>query len=156
MCIVRSPMQVAASAADVEKKLHLTLPASPRLILLGMAEETNAVRWMISLEGRVICECVQSSFLTALATLFAVYYVFNLQYQEETCCTLEFLQRRFVGINPERGSKTCRGKVVSKKTGKVVNKKTATVNPKVASLLKNLVDFGWEGYDYTCNIQKIL
>ncbi|KAK2916625.1 hypothetical protein Q8A67_000999 [Cirrhinus molitorella] len=122
----------------------------------GMAEETNAVRWMISLEGRVICECVQSSFLTALATLFAVYYVFNLQYQEETCCTLEFLQRRFVGINPERGSKTCRGKVVSKKTGKVVNKKTATVNPKVASLLKNLVDFGWDGYDYTCNIQKIL
>ncbi len=57
------------------------------------AEETNAVRWMISLEGRVICECVESSFLTALATLFAVYYVFNLQYQEEASCTLEFLQR---------------------------------------------------------------
>ncbi len=60
---------------------------------LGMAEETNAVRWMISLEGCVICECVESSFLTALATLFAVYYVFNLQYQEEASCTLEFLQR---------------------------------------------------------------
>ncbi len=43
------------------------------IFILGMAEETNAVRWMISLEGRVICECVESSFLTALATLFAVY-----------------------------------------------------------------------------------
>ncbi len=63
------------------------------VFILGMVEETNAVRWMISLEGRVICECVQSSFLTALATLFAVYYVFNLQYQEEASCTLEFLQR---------------------------------------------------------------
>ncbi|GAA6100325.1 uncharacterized protein LOC117824412, partial [Tachysurus ichikawai] len=124
---------VAASAADVGKKLDL--PASPRLILLGMAEQTDAVRWMISLEG---------SFLTAFATLFAVYYVFNLQYQEGACCTLEFLQRSFGGINPERASKTCRGKVVSKKTGKVVNKKSATVNPKVASLLKNLVDFEWD------------
>ncbi len=57
------------------------------IFILGMAEETNAVRWMISLEGRVICECVESSFLTALATLFAVYYVFNLQYQEEASCT---------------------------------------------------------------------
>ncbi len=61
------------------------------VFILGMAEETNAVRWMISLEGRVICECVESSFLTALATLFAVYYVFNLQYQEEASCTLEFV-----------------------------------------------------------------
>jgi len=55
-----------------------------------------------------------------------------------------FVFRRFVGINPERGSKTCIGKVVSKKTGKMVNKKSATVNPKVASLLKNLVYFAWD------------
>ncbi|XP_016351569.1 uncharacterized protein LOC107695961 [Sinocyclocheilus anshuiensis] len=74
-----------------------------------------------------------------VATVFAVYYIFNLQYQEEACCTLEFLQRRFIGINPERGSKTCRGKVVSKKTGKVANKKSATVNPKVASRCKLLI-----------------
>jgi hypothetical protein len=57
--------------------------------------------------------------------------------------SLEPCLRRFVGINPERGSKTCRGKVVSKKTGKLVSKKSATVNPKVASLLKNLIDFEW-------------
>ncbi len=47
------------------------------IFILGMAEETNA--W--------VCECVESSFLTALATLFAVYYVFNLQYQEAASCT---------------------------------------------------------------------
>ncbi|MGL5759778.1 hypothetical protein, partial [Plesiomonas sp.] len=50
-----------------------------------------------------------------------------------------FVFIRFIGINPERGSKTCRGKVVSKKTGKVVNKKSATVNPKFASTEKSCV-----------------
>lgn len=100
---------------------------------------------MVDDKPRGLCYLyVQSTFLIAVATVFAVYYIFNLQYQEEACCTLEFLQPRFIGINPEKGSKTCRSKVVSKKMGKVVNKKSATVNPKVASLLKNLMDFEWD------------
>lgn len=136
---------------------------------------------MISLEGHVICEGILPAFLTGLATLFAMYYVFNLQYQEEASCTLEFIQRSdilclisvflffcmlhflnqsechqliailhccvsrcFIGINPERGSKTSRGKVVSKKTGRTVNKKSLTVNPRVSTLLKNLMDFQWD------------
>lgn len=49
--------------------------------------------WMISLEGQVICEGILPAFLTGLAALFASYYVFNLQYQEEASCTLEFIQR---------------------------------------------------------------
>ncbi|KAL1005575.1 hypothetical protein UPYG_G00060850 [Umbra pygmaea] len=106
---------VSATAADVEKMPHL--PASPRLILCGRAENCTE-RWMITLESRVVLS-------------------------RGGMWHLEFIQRRFVGINPERGSKTCRGKVVSKKTGKLVSKKSATVNPKVASLLKNLIDFEW-------------
>ncbi|XP_077079931.1 uncharacterized protein LOC143732575 [Siphateles boraxobius] len=132
---------VSATAADVEKMENL--PASPRLILCGSAD--NCIeRWMITLEGLVVCEGIQPRFLTAIATMFAMFYVFNLQYPEEACGTLEFIQRRFVGINPERGSKARRGKVISKKTGKLVSKKSATVNPKVASLLKNLIDFEWD------------
>ncbi|XP_076852565.1 uncharacterized protein LOC143509896 isoform X8 [Brachyhypopomus gauderio] len=130
----------SATAADVERTL--TLPASPRLILLGTDQVIQG--WMISLEGHVICEGILPAFLTGLATLFAMYYVFNLQYQEEASCTLEFIQRRFVGINPERGSKTSRGKVVSKRTGRLVNKKSFTVNPRVSTLLKNLMDFQWD------------
>ncbi|XP_066515946.1 uncharacterized protein [Hoplias malabaricus] len=130
----------SATAADVERTL--TLPASPRLILLGT--ELVIQGWMISLEGHVICEGVLPAFLTGLATMFAIYYVFNLQYQEEASCTLEFIQRRFIGINPERGTKTSRGKVVSKKTGRIVNKKSFTVNPRVSTLLKYLMDFQWD------------
>lgn len=51
--------------------------------------------------------------------------------------------RRFIGINPDRGTKAKRGKVVSKRTGVIVQKKSATVNTHVAMLLKNLADFEW-------------
>ncbi|XP_026115524.1 uncharacterized protein LOC113094085 isoform X2 [Carassius auratus] len=60
--------------------------------------------WMLSLEGQIVCEGAQPNFITGLAALFASYN-FNLQYQEEASCTLEFVQRRFVDINPERGPK---------------------------------------------------
>ncbi|KAI9537330.1 hypothetical protein NQZ68_026460 [Dissostichus eleginoides] len=131
------------SAADVETTL--TLPASPRLILLGgTGQVTTGRRWMITLEGRVIFEGITPTFLTGLTAVFAIYYVFNLQYQEEAACTLEFIQRRFIGINPERGTKAIRGKVVSKKTGMIVQKKSATVNTHVSTLLKNLLDYEWD------------
>ncbi|XP_072768141.1 uncharacterized protein [Nerophis lumbriciformis] len=78
------------------------------------------------MEGDVICEGVQPSFISGLAALLATYYVFNLEYQEEGARTLEFVQRRFIGVNPERGTKASQGKVVSKKTGKRVQKKAAT------------------------------
>ncbi|KAL0973901.1 hypothetical protein UPYG_G00212580 [Umbra pygmaea] len=60
---------------------------------------------MLSLEGEAVCEGAQHTFITGLAVLFAC-YIFNLQYQEEAACTVEFVQRRFLDINPERGSKT--------------------------------------------------
>ncbi len=34
-----------------------------------------------------------TTFLTGLAAVFAIYYMLNLQYQEEAACTLEFIQR---------------------------------------------------------------
>ncbi|KAI4822493.1 hypothetical protein KUCAC02_008038 [Chaenocephalus aceratus] len=110
----------------------------------GNGQVTTGRRWMITLEGRVISEGITPTFLTGLAAVFAIYYVFNLQYQEEAACTLEFIQRRFLGINPERGTKAIRGKVVSKKTAVIVQKKSATVNTHVSTLLKNLLDFEWD------------
>ena len=52
--------------------------------------------------------------------------------------------RRFIGINPERGTKAKRGKVVSKKKGVIVQKKSPTVNTQVSMLLKKLLDFEWD------------
>ncbi|XP_034552593.1 uncharacterized protein LOC117822073 [Notolabrus celidotus] len=134
-------LKMSASAADVERTL--TLPASPRLILLVAGDGVTIGRWMISIESHVICEGIQPSFITGLAAVFSTYYVFNLQYQDEAARTLEFVQRRLIGINPERGTKANQGKTVSKKSGKLVQKKAATVNPHVATLIKNLMDFEW-------------
>uniref|UniRef100_A0A8P4K3W5 Sterile alpha motif domain-containing protein 3 n=1 Tax=Dicentrarchus labrax TaxID=13489 RepID=A0A8P4K3W5_DICLA len=134
-------LQMSATAADVERTL--TLPTSPRLILLVAGDGVTLGHWMISIESQVICEGIQKTFITGLAAVFATYYVFNLQYQEEAARTLEFVQSRLIGINPERGRKTSQGKVVSKKTGKLVHKKATTVNPHVATLLKNVMDFEW-------------
>lgn len=36
---------------------------------------------------------IQPTFLTGLAALFSTFYTFNLQYQEEAACTVEFIQR---------------------------------------------------------------
>ncbi|XP_026059551.1 uncharacterized protein LOC113044133 [Carassius auratus] len=132
---------MSATPADLEKMGNL--PVSPRLILLGDNPGQWMKQWMISLEGRIICEGVQPTFISGLAALFSSYYIFNLQYQEEAASTLEFLQRRFVGINPEKGTKAARGKVMSKKSGKTVQKKTITVSNKVSNLLKRLMDFEW-------------
>ncbi|KAM9493880.1 uncharacterized protein Hap1MRO34_003928 isoform 1-T4 [Clarias gariepinus] len=117
---------ISATAADVKRTL--TLPTSPRLILLFAGDEATIGGWMITIKNHVICEGVDQSFITGLAAVFSTYYVFNLQYQEEASRTLEFVQRHFIGLNPERGTKASQVKVISKKTGKLVHKKTATVN----------------------------
>ncbi|KAK0147739.1 hypothetical protein N1851_012559 [Merluccius polli] len=82
---------VSATVDDVEKTL--TLPPTPRLIILCGTERVTTGRWMISPEGHVQCEGIQPTFMTGLAALFSLYYIFNLQYQEDAACTLEFIQR---------------------------------------------------------------
>jgi len=49
--------------------------------------------WMISLEGHIISEGIQPAFVSGLAAVFSTFYNFNLQYQAEAACTLEFIQR---------------------------------------------------------------
>ncbi|KAK0134680.1 THAP domain-containing protein 1 [Merluccius polli] len=255
---------MSATAADVERTL--TLPASPRLILLVAGDEVPIGCWMISIESRVICEGIQPTFITGLATVFATYLCIQFAipggsckdpgvcskwlhkirrtgftitphtkvcsrhftkdqirttakgrrfltanaiptlfewnaYSNKTragvwerrtrptsspepgpaeteeeivdmvpmpidhdyvvpdsmsdecgapkhrpascCCKRSTRTRRFIGINPERGTKASQGKVVSKKTGKLVQKKASIVNPHVATLLKKLMDFEW-------------
>ncbi|MED6272280.1 hypothetical protein CHARACLAT_028680 [Characodon lateralis] len=49
---------------------------------------------MISVEGHVIFEGVQPTFVTGFAAVLATFYIFNLQYQDEVAKTLEFSQRK--------------------------------------------------------------
>ncbi|KAL6464370.1 hypothetical protein MHYP_G00266870 [Metynnis hypsauchen] len=133
-------LQVDATATPADVERSVSLPDSPRLIVQG--ETLTSVTWMLSIEGQVVLS-PHPNFVAGLATLFASFYNFNLEYQEEASCTLEFIQRCLVGINPTTGSKNSTTKVVSKTTGKVVEKKKHSMNANVCSLLRKLMDFDW-------------
>ncbi|XP_073668305.1 uncharacterized protein [Paramisgurnus dabryanus] len=139
---------VTATSADVQESL--TVPSTPRLIAFGDSV-LHAKRWMLTMEGRVIIESQDlTDFQSALAVLFGCYYAFNVQYQEEAAATLEFLQRFILRINPD-GTK-CQSKTrISRTSGKKVQRKSSGLNPHVASLIKELVDFDWQNKKKTTN-----
>uniref|UniRef100_A0A8C4RPV3 Si:dkey-15h8.17 n=1 Tax=Erpetoichthys calabaricus TaxID=27687 RepID=A0A8C4RPV3_ERPCA len=60
---------------------------------------------------------------------YTSYYNLNLQYPDDASSTLEFIQRCFLGINPESGSKS--------------KKKHGHINQQVCTLLRKLIDFEW-------------
>ena len=57
----------------------------------------SANKWMLSIEGRVVIPLSppMPDFTTALAVLFASFYVFNIEYEVEAVTTLEFVQRYY-------------------------------------------------------------
>ncbi|XP_067291128.1 uncharacterized protein [Pseudorasbora parva] len=134
---------VTATPADVEGSL--SLPSTPRLIALGESVFI-AKKWMLTMEGRVIIEPQElTDFQSALAILFGCYYVFNVQYQEEAMNTLEFIQRFILRINPD-GTKCQSKSQISRTSGKRVQRKITSINPLVASFIRELVDFDWQNY----------
>ncbi|MEQ2227138.1 hypothetical protein ILYODFUR_034695 [Ilyodon furcidens] len=74
-------------STDIQLNLHFLNTS------LGGKEHLIAGCWMISVDSHVICVGIQSTFVAGLATLFSAYYIFNLQYQEDAVCMLEFSQR---------------------------------------------------------------
>ncbi|XP_030214970.1 uncharacterized protein LOC115545705 [Gadus morhua] len=115
---------VLATAEEVEQALRL--PDSPRLIVLG--DMLTSRKWMLSMEGKVVVS-PHPGFVAGVAALLTAYYAFNLAFQEGASCTLEFIQRCFLGLNPTHGTK-----VPSRKKKKDVH---------VSALLRRLRDFDW-------------
>ncbi|KAF1389442.1 hypothetical protein PFLUV_G00073470 [Perca fluviatilis] len=113
-----------STAANIQRTL--TLPSTPRLIVSGEVMKPRA--WMLSIEGQVVMG-PHANFINGIAAVFASYYNFNLQYPEEAACTLEFIQRCFLGINPENGSKA--------------EKARGGINPHVCTLMRKLMDLEW-------------
>ncbi|XDV33478.1 hypothetical protein PO909_003877 [Leuciscus waleckii] len=131
----------SSTQADIEAQI--SLPSTPRLIMLGESI-LGAKKWMLSIEGRVVLQLSDcSEFTSALAVLFASYYVFNMEYPEEAATTLEFIQRFFIRINPEHSK--CNSKVqISRRTGKVVQRKNESLNPHVASFIRDFIEYDWK------------
>ncbi|XP_063054121.1 uncharacterized protein LOC134468409 isoform X2 [Engraulis encrasicolus] len=106
------------------------LPLTPNIVVCGQSCY-SAKRWMLSVD-RIIVQPSIHSFLTALWLMFGSFFVFNIHYPASLASTLEFLQRCFFSINPERGTKV---------------EKTSTtrlhVNPRVLTLIQDLSDHEW-------------
>uniref|UniRef100_A0A3P8NYM5 Uncharacterized protein n=1 Tax=Astatotilapia calliptera TaxID=8154 RepID=A0A3P8NYM5_ASTCA len=132
-----------AFSTKMSVEREMTLPITPRVIALGN-NFMSASRWMISLEGKVFYEPEQMhDFASTLAVFFASYYVFNLEYQESASITLEMIQRFFVRINPDMGTK-CPAKLgTSRKTGRVVKRKVTSICPRITTFLQRLSEFEW-------------
>lgn len=134
-----------ATSTSIERDMDI--PITPRLIMLGDTLRTST-RWMLTIEGKVACVLEEHlSFSDALSAIFSVFYVFNIEYQEPACATLEFIQRFFVRINPDEGTKCTSKTGVSRKTGAIVKRKVSTVNTKVTAFLQQLTEFEWRETD---------
>ncbi|XP_064110261.1 uncharacterized protein LOC135218046 [Macrobrachium nipponense] len=69
----------------------------------------QATRFMVAVDGRVINSDI-TSLVAAMAMVFASFYLFGIHYPPEASVTLEFIQRCFYKINPEKGTKNTRTK----------------------------------------------
>uniref|UniRef100_A0A9J8BW19 Uncharacterized protein n=1 Tax=Cyprinus carpio carpio TaxID=630221 RepID=A0A9J8BW19_CYPCA len=136
---------VDETSTEMSIETEQTLPATPRLIMLGDKLLTSS-KWMVSIEGKVT-HCIEEKldFAAALSALFGCFYVFNIEYQESASATLELIQRIrfFVRINPE-GTKCAAKSGTSRKTGSTVKRKVQNVNPHVHTFLQSLTEFEWK------------
>ncbi|MED6282576.1 hypothetical protein CHARACLAT_033578 [Characodon lateralis] len=89
----------------------------------------SSTRYLLSLDRTLINTNIPS-FISALCRMFGSYYCFNIHYPSELASTLEFLQRCFFSINPEKGTK------VENKN----SKRGLSVNPRVLTLIQELSD----------------
>ncbi|XP_022077878.1 uncharacterized protein LOC110971785 [Acanthochromis polyacanthus] len=115
-----------AKEVDVE-----SLPVTPCIIVCGPTCYTST-RFMLSVDRKVVNDLIPT-FISAICLMFGSYYCLNIHYPMELGSTLEFLQRCFFNINPEKGTK-----VETKK-----NKKQLSVNPRVLTLIADLSDHEW-------------
>ncbi|XP_050691611.1 uncharacterized protein LOC126983162 [Eriocheir sinensis] len=125
-------LYVCVKPTAARPELEKDLPKTPCLIGFG-ASRLTATRYMLSIDGVVVTDHI-ATFTTGLAMLLASYYNFNIMYPVDSASTLEFIQRCFVGINPERGSKIEVKKHCKRRT---------QVHPRVLSLINAIADVEW-------------
>ncbi|XP_071330210.1 uncharacterized protein [Trachinotus anak] len=109
------------------------LPVNPCIVVCGTSCYASR-HFMLSVDGKIVNDHIPN-FVSAIGLMFGAYYCLNIHYPVDLGSTLEFLQRCFFMINPERGTK-----VETKK-----NKKQLSVNPRVLTLITDLANQDWRG-----------
>ncbi|KAL6466697.1 hypothetical protein MHYP_G00245010 [Metynnis hypsauchen] len=103
---------------------------TPTIVVCGRSCY-SAGRFMLSVDRGIVQDNIPS-FISALCMMFGSYYCFSIHCPSELASTLEFLQRCFFSINPEKGTK------VEKTTTSCL-----PVNPRVLTLIQELSDHEW-------------
>ncbi|XP_034545095.1 uncharacterized protein LOC117816833 isoform X2 [Notolabrus celidotus] len=107
-----------------------SLPVTPCIIVCGSSCYASRL-FMLSIDHKVVNDQI-TDFISAICLMLGSYYCLNIHYPVKLGSTLEFLQRCFFNINPEKGTKV-------EKT----RKKTLHVNPRVLTLIADLSDHEW-------------
>ncbi|KAL2097021.1 hypothetical protein ACEWY4_006228 [Coilia grayii] len=105
------------------------LQLTPTIVVCGRSCFSSE-RYMLSVDKQIVNDNI-SSFMTAVCLMFGSYYCFNIHYPAELASILEFLQRCFFSINPEKGTKV------------VKTSSRLPVNPRVLTLIQDLSDHEW-------------
>ncbi|KAK0152046.1 hypothetical protein N1851_006572 [Merluccius polli] len=106
------------------------LPLTPTIVVCGRSCY-SANRFMLSVDRNIVQDNIPS-FVSALCLMFGSYYCFNIHNPSCLASTLEFLQRCFFSINPEKGTK-----IEKTKTSRL------HVNPRVIKFIQDLSDHEW-------------
>ncbi|XP_067374849.1 uncharacterized protein [Channa argus] len=103
---------------------------TPTIVVCGQSCFSSR-RFMLSVDRNIVHDNI-TCMVSAICMMFGSYYCFNIHYPSQLASTLEFLQRCFFSINPEKGTKV---------------EKTSTsrlhVNPRVLTLIQELSDHEW-------------
>ncbi|XP_041960351.1 uncharacterized protein LOC121718957 [Alosa sapidissima] len=79
------------------------VPLTPTIVVCGQNCFSSS-RFMLSVDQTIVNNNI-SSFTSALNLMFGSYFCFNIHYPVELASTLEFLQRCFYSVNPQKGTK---------------------------------------------------
>ncbi|XP_071854825.1 uncharacterized protein [Apostichopus japonicus] len=113
-----------STVQNITKDLKST---SPCIIIQGPNMYTGR-KFMLAVDMVIVNDHIQT-FESAMTMLFAMFFILNIEYPSKGATLMEFIQRCFVGLNPEKGRKTPK------------SKKSYPVNPKILALVGNLKEF---------------
>ncbi|KAG2460933.1 MSRA reductase, partial [Polypterus senegalus] len=92
MAYFKEPKDAILLQADFDRNNKMNMMAQLNLTKSKKDDMMKPKAWMLSIEGQVVMG-PHHDFVNGIATIFASYYNFNLQYPEDASSTLEFIQR---------------------------------------------------------------
>ncbi|KAK3911165.1 Membrane-spanning 4-domains subfamily A member 14 [Frankliniella fusca] len=121
-------IQVISSGSSEEEILTASKCSNgnPILVITGESIFDEQLCPYLIIQNKIIVKSVD--LIQSLATYISSFFIFGYWYTKEIKCTIEFIQRFLLNINPEKGSK-------------VPKRYTGNVNSKVVSLSNDLQSF---------------